>query len=542
MNDLDLASTILDAFDRLRRDDPTAPAIDYYGNRISRSDLDDLSDGVAAWLANLDVGPGDRVAVSLQNTPAFAVALLATWKRGGVLVPVNPMLRTGELESILSDSKAKVLLAHPAMAAVVDAACREVTRPPTVLWSAPSDFAGHLAGPWDQEVENAPHGDATIVSVATDPRAPAAARQVARPQDLALLTYTSGTTGPSKGAMLTHANVAYQAQVTPNWIGLARADSVLTIAPFFHITGLGLHLALGLGFGLPLVMTYRFEPTRVLDLIDHYRPTFTVGTITAYIALAESALTKDAWRSALSSLSTAVSGGAAVPVAVVERYERDFGVYIRNGYGLTETASACVIVPPGEQAPVDPGSGATSIGRPLPGVKVTILSDAGTEAPDGVGGEVVLQGPQVGIGYWHRPDETAETFRADGLRTGDIGIIDENGWIYLVDRKKDLIVVSGYKVWPRDVEDVLYRHPAVAEAAVVGVPDEYRGESVTAFIVVRPGSAVTTDELNRHCRELLSAYKCPREYHIVETLPKSSSGKILRRLLKPESDNAGGTR
>jgi long-chain acyl-CoA synthetase len=183
---------------------------------------------------------------------------------------------------------------------------------------------------------------------------------------------------------------------------------------------------------------------------------------------------------------------------------------------------------------VEPASGAVSIGRPLPGVTVTIVADDGTEAAPGTAGEIVVDGPQVGTGYWDRPEESANTFRPEGLHTGDVGIVDDQGWIYLVDRKKDLIIVSGYKVWPRDVEDVLYRYPAVAEAAVIGVPDSYRGESVTAFVVPRPGSSVTAADLNRHCREHLSAYKCPRDYQIVPTLPKSGSGKILRRLLKPE--------
>jgi long-chain acyl-CoA synthetase len=324
-----------------------------------------------------------------------------------------------------------------------------------------------------------------------------------------LLVYTSGTTGPSKGATLTHANIGYHAVVTPIWLGLDAADSVLTVAPFFHITGLGMHL------------------------IEHYTPRFTVGTITAYIALAEHAASaEEGARTALSGMSSAISGGAAVPAAVVDRYEREFGVYIRNGYGLTETASACVIVPFGQRAPVDPGSGATSIGRPLPGVSVSIVADDGSDALPGTGGEVVVRGPQVGTGYWNRPEETANAFQSDGLHTGDIGMIDEDGWIYLVDRKKDLIVVSGYKVWPRDVEDVLYRHPSVTEVAVIGVPDDYRGESVHAFVSLRPGHGVTPEELNRHCRKFLSAYKCPRHYEIVPGLPKSASGKILRRLLR----------
>jgi long-chain acyl-CoA synthetase len=525
--------TVLSAFTGYRQAAPDAAAVHYYGNEISRAELDDFSDRLAGWLAEAQVGIADRVAVSLQNTPAFAIALLATWKLGAVLVPVSPMLRAGELASLLSDCEAKVLLAHPEMADVITAALHEVDRRPTLLWSSPSDLAGELDAPWPAGHGDVPGQGSSLLLEMNRERRSVQPHSV-DPDAVASLAYTSGTTGPSKGAMLTHANIGNQAFITPDWFGLTSSDSILTVAPFFHITGLCMHLALGLGNGLPLVMTYRFEPRHVLDLIQHYQPSFTVGTITAFIALAEQAATSEEGRAALSGLTAAYSGGAAVPAAVVDRYEREFGVYIRNGYGLTESASVCVAVPTGQRAPVDLDSGATSIGRPLPGVTVTIVADDGTEAPGGSAGEIVIVGPQVGDGYWNRSDETAHTFRPDGLRTGDIGIIDEQGWIYVVDRKKDLIVVSGYKVWPRDVEDVLYRHPSVAEAAVIGVPDSYRGETVAAFVVPRPRTRVTSDELDRHCREHLSAYKCPRRYEIVSELPKSASGKILRRLLRDD--------
>jgi long-chain acyl-CoA synthetase len=523
--------TVLAAFTDHRRAVPDATAVQYYGNRITRAELDDFSDTLVAWLADEQVGAGDRVAVALQNTPVFAIALLATWKLGAVLVPVSPMLRTGELAVLLSDCGARVMVAHPEMSDVVTAALNQIEQQPKLFWSSPSDLAGDLDVPWPATPEDAPAEGTPLLPELNRRRKPVGLHEPS-PSELALLVYTSGTTGPSKGAMLTHANIGNQAFVTPDWFGLETTDTILTIAPFFHITGLCMHLALGLGNGLPLVMTYRFEPQRVLELIQHYTPSFTVGTITAFIALAEQAGSDEQAQAALSGMTSTFSGGAAVPAAVVDRYEQQFGVYIRNGYGLTEAASVCIAVPTGARAPIDPDSGATSIGRPLPGVTVRIVADDGTEVPYGTTGEIVIRGPQVGNGYWNRPDETANTFRPTGLHTGDVGIIDEQGWIYVVDRMKDLIVVSGYKVWPRDVEDVLYRHPSVAEAAVIGVPDSYRGEAVTAFVVPRPGASVTSDELNQHCREHLSAYKCPRRYEIVLTLPKSASGKILRRLLR----------
>lgn len=525
--------TVLDAFNEHHSAEPNAAAVHYFGNRITRAQLHELSNDVAYWLSRAKVTYGDRVAVSLQNTPVFAAAMLATWKLGAVLVPINPMLKTGELATLLADCEPKVVLAHPEMADVVSAAVKHVERPPTLAWSSRCDLAGDIAGlRADNPVETDPVEGTWLLAELRPSDTSTWTTHTPAPDDLALLAYTSGTTGPSKGAMITHKNLAYQATVTPQWLGLAAIDSVLTIAPFFHITGLGMHLALGLGTGLPLIMTYRFEPERVLALAQRYSPTFTVGTITAYIALAEHAAGNHVARTALKTLAMPISGGAAVPAAVVDRYEQEFGQYIRNGYGLTETTSVCIAVPAGQKAPVDTGSGATSIGKPLPGVEVTIIADDGSIAPNGVGGEIVLRGTQVASAYWNRPDETANAFQDDGLHTGDIGIIDDNGWIYLIDRKKDLIVVSGYKVWPRDVEDTLYRHQAVAEAAVIGVPDEYRGESVRAYIVPRAGATVSPEELNRHCRELLSVYKCPRHYEIVDSLPKSASGKILRRTLR----------
>jgi long-chain acyl-CoA synthetase len=445
------------------------------------------------------------------------------------------MLSATELTALVGDCEPRVLLVHPDMDTVAIAAATSVAHPPALLWSQPSDLAGDDPAPWTGTRETVPPEGVAVLprlerQLGARLRRPLPAQDPS-PDDLALLVYTSGTTGPSKGAMLTHANIGYHAVVTPRWLGLGPADPVLTLAPFFHITGLGMHLALALGNGLPMVMTYRFEPRQVLDLVRRCAPRFTVATITAYIALMERASGEED-RAALSAMSSAISGGAAVPAAVVDRYERQFGVYVRNGYGLTETASACVIVPPGERAPLDPATGATSIGRPLPGVSVRIVADDGREVPAGSPGEVVVRGPQVGLGYWHRPDETAHAFRSDGLHTGDVGMVDDDGWIYLVDRLKDLIVVSGYKVWPRDVEDVLYQHPAVSEAAVVGVPDDYQGESVHAFVVPRAGLQVTADELDRHCRQLLSAYKRPRHYELVTQLPKSASGKVLRRVLR----------
>lgn len=525
-------TTVLDMFRERVAETPEAVAVHYLGRDLTRHEVDRLSDVVARGLTHLGVWQGDRVAISLQNTPAFVLTLLAAWKLGAIVVPVNPMLRGKELSHVMADSEPRVFVCHPDMASVVDEVRDATGMDVSVLWSRPGDLAGEMPGPWKDDP--ALPEDATtfeeLLDAVEDGTTPGRDGWVdPRPDDIALLTYTSGTTGPSKGAMSTHTNLVYQAVVSREWFGLGEQDRILTTAPFFHITGLGLHLAMGLGGGVPMVLTYRFEPGTVLGLMDRYRPTFTVGAITAYIALADRA---EPGNEAMAAMSNAYSGGAPVAQSVVDRYERDFGVYVHNIYGLTESTSACIGVPRGQRAPVDEASGALAIGVPMPGSFVTVVDENGEEVPPGTAGELVVRGPMVGTGYWNRPDETTNAFRPLGLHTGDVGVMDEQGWVFIVDRKKDLLVVSGYKVWPREVEDALYLHPAVREAAVVGRPDEYQGESVQAFVALRSGQTATAEELREHCRKNLSAYKCPRTIEFLDDLPKTATGKILRRELK----------
>jgi long-chain acyl-CoA synthetase len=301
------------------------------------------------------------------------------------------------------------------------------------------------------------------------------------------------------------------------------------VAPFFHITGLIGNLAAGLLAGMPIVMSYRFEADTALDLIERHGVTFTVASLTVFIALMN-ASTAD--RRDLSRFTKVLSGGAPIAPATVEAYEKKFGAYIHNIYGLTETTSPSHCVPLGTRAPLDPASGALSVGVPIFSTIVHVVDEQGADLPPGEVGEFVTSGPQVVSGYWEKPDETEHAIPGGVLHTGDVGFMDEDGWFYLVDRKKDLINASGYKVWPRDVEDVLYGHEAVREAAVVGVPDEYRGETVKAFVSLKPGESVTEDSLIAFCKERMAAYKYPRRIEFVEELPKTASGKILRRELR----------
>jgi long-chain acyl-CoA synthetase len=347
--------------------------------------------------------------------------------------------------------------------------------------------------------------------------------------DVAFMTYTSGTTGPSKGAMNTHGNVVFTSQAYRDWIEITPDDVVLGVAPLFHITGLIGHMTLSLLTPAPLVLGYRFDASVVLDLIQKYRVTFAIGSITVFVALMNEPSVKDR---DVSSLTKVYTGGQAVPPSVVEEFERVVGPYIHVAYGLTESTSPSHFVPFRRRSPVDPESGALAVGVPIFNTTAAILDENDQEVKPGVVGEICLAGPQIVPGYWEKPEETAHAFRDGWFHTGDVGIMDAEGWFYVVDRKKDMINASGFKVWPREVEDVLYTHPAVREAAVVGVPDQYRGETVMAFVSLKAGQSVTAGELQAHCKAQMAAYKYPRTINFLDDLPKTVSGKILRRELR----------
>lgn len=361
---------------------------------------------------------------------------------------------------------------------------------------------------------------------------PAPADRDPRATDVALISYTSGTSGTPKGAMNAHANIMVNAERQRAGHPVAEGSAYFALAPLFHITGMVCELAACVANAGTLVLAYRFHPGVVLDAFAEHRPAYTVGPSTAFMALAaDPSVTPDHF----ASFKVISSGGAPLPPALVEGFRERFGPYIRNGYGLTECTAPCASVPPEREAPVDPVSGTLSVGVPGPDTVVRIVDANGDEVPFGEQGEIVVSGPQVVSGYWERPEATADTFPGGELRTGDIGFMDRYGWLYVVDRMKDMINASGFKVWPREVEDVLYTHPAVREAAVIGVPDPYRGETVKAYVSLRPtasGAAATPEELAAYCKERLAAYKYPREVEILPELPKTTSGKILRRELR----------
>jgi long-chain acyl-CoA synthetase len=508
---------------------PSAVALQYFDGSISRRELDQLSDALASGLLANGFAPGDRLGVYLQNVPQFVLAMVAAWKAGGTMVSINPMSRERELSYLLRDSGATALIALESLYdqvgrhVVPDSDVRLVLTTSELEFQTRSDerlFAGITRQRCDATT------DLAELLARHDGEVPPPVTP--GPDDVAFLTYTSGTTGVPKGAMNTHGNVAFTAQVYRDWTR-AGDGPILGIAPLFHITGLIGHVAVSLLAPAPLVLTYRFEPQVVLDALLEHRPTFTVGAITAFNALLHApGVTRDHF----SSFTSVYSGGAAISPAAAEAFRAATGQELHSAYGLTETTSPLTLTPFGRSSPVDPTSGALSIGVPVPLTIVRIQGDDGQDLPLGEVGEIVAEGPQVVPGYWGKPEETAANLPGGALRTGDVGFMDPDGWVFIVDRKKDMINASGYKVWPREVEDVLAEHPAVLESAVVGVPDEKRGETVKAFVSLKPGMSATPEDLIAHCRGRMAAYKYPRSVVLVDDLPKTVTGKILRRELR----------
>ncbi|GAA3067642.1 hypothetical protein GCM10010464_34800 [Pseudonocardia yunnanensis] len=509
---------------------PDGDIIRYFDGRITLRELDELSDAFAVGLLDSGFSAGDRVALYLQNVPQFVIAMVGTWKAGGIAVSVNPMNRARELDLLLRDSGSKVLVCLEGLYRDVAAAVVDRTEVATVITTSELEYQARddsriLGG--IERIELPGTVDmAGLIDRFRGQRPPSVSFS---PDDTAFLTYTSGTTGPPKGAMNTHGNVVFNSQAYRQWCGLGQDDVVLGVAPLFHITGLIAHVTLSLLLGAPLVLFCRFEPSMAIETIRDERPTFTVGSITVFIALMNA---PNAERDALASLTKIWSGGAPIPPSTVTAFSAAFGQYIHNIYGLTETTSPSHGVPEGVEAPVDKASGALSVGVPIYNTVVRIVGDDGEDLPPGEIGEIVTTGPQVVAGYWNKPDETASAIPKGALHTGDVGYMDDRGWFYIVDRKKDQINAGGYKVWPREVEDVLYEHEAVREAAVVGVPDEYRGETVKAFVSLRPGRSVTAEELIAFAKERMAAYKYPRQVEFLDEIPKTVTGKLLRRELR----------
>ena len=530
--------SMVDLFEESAERVPDRDAIQYFDEKISYGELNDLADRFATLLVSRGVDKGDRVAVYTQNNPQFLIAQYGAWKCGAIVVPLNPMLKKKELDYHLNDSGSKVLVCLESLYASVAKEVVPGTNVEHVLTTSELDFLPEGAeedlAPLANSSRQRSEGTEDLLEVLRETEPDPQARASVSPEDTAYLVYTSGTTGQPKGTMETHSNVAFNSEVYRVWMQIGDDDSVFGLAPLFHITGLIGHVTLAGLAGVPLVLFHRVDPGEALRLIEKWRPSMTIGSITAFIALMNAPGSDEA---DLSSLVKCFSGGAPVAPTIVDQFEEKFGVYIYIAYGLTESNSPTHFVPLEERAPVDEASGALSIGVPVPNCEARLVKveDPSEEVPVGESGEFAAKGPMIFKGYWNKPEETEEAFQDGYFLTGDVAIMDEDGWFYIVDRKKDMINVSGYKVWPREVEDALYTHPQVKEAAVVGIPDEYRGETVKAFVALKEEDAVSEEELVSYCKEQMADYKYPRQIEFMDELPKTATGKFLRRELRDEA-------
>ncbi|MGV8873242.1 MAG: class I adenylate-forming enzyme family protein [Rhodococcus sp. (in: high G+C Gram-positive bacteria)] len=531
-------ATILDAWRGRVADAPDRPALAYFDAVLSAREVDEASDALAAAMIDRGVTRGDRVGIYLQNIPQYALTFLALWKLGAVALLLNPMYRNRELRALIDDAEPIALVCDENDLDEVSRTLRGSTVRLFVSTSGVDLQTRNDPRVFPSTSRVTPRPEDDLMCLVDEYRCRAIPEFAPQPADLALLAYTSGTTGPPKGAQISHANAFATALDFGDRAGLDDGDVVFAVAPLFHITGAMLDAAVALVRDCVLVFACRFDAAVTLDAFVEHRVTYTIGSITVFNAISATA---GATRAHFETVKALYSGGAPIPPATVTAFESTFGCYIHNAYGMTETTAGVIAVPPGSRAPVDSVSGSLSIGLPLPRVTLRTLDPSGLPTAPGIAGELEISGPQVVSGYWRNPDASESTMPQGRLRTGDVAIIDEHGWVYLVDRLKDQINVSGYKVWPREVEDALYEHPAVFEAAVVGRPDDYQGESVVAYVSLRRDASATPDELVAFARDRLAAYKRPKSVHIIDELPKTQTGKIRRAALKPVSSESNST-
>jgi long-chain acyl-CoA synthetase len=492
---------------------PDYPAVRFYQNRLTYGQLWDQVQRCAAAFASLGIRPGDRIALMLPNCPQYVIAYCGALLAGAIVVQVNPLYTPRELRHLLANSGAETIVVADALYPVVQSASEGTSLKRALVTRLRGEVAlGPEAQPFESLVAAAP---ALSPAIAVDP------------QDVAVLQYTGGTTGVSKGAMLTHfnivANVAQAAAFNPETPPPGESR-FLTVIPLFHVYGMTICLNLCLALGGELILLPRFDLAEVMATIKATQPTHFPGVPTMYVAVNGY---PDAESYGLGSIKYLNSGAAPMPVEVMSAYEARFGGKILEGYGLSEASPFTHGHPP--RAVRKPGT----VGMPAVDTDCEIVDlDLGTTVlPAGDVGEIRIRGPQIMRGYWEMPEETAIALRDGWLYTGDIGSMDSDGYFSIVDRKKDMIIASGYNVYPRDVEEVLYEHPAIRECCVAGIPDGYRGETVKAYVVLRPGAELDLDEMREFCKERLAAYKVPKVVEVRDALPKSLVGKILRRVL-----------
>ncbi|MFC7393706.1 AMP-binding protein [Scopulibacillus cellulosilyticus] len=513
---------------------PKKTAIHFLGKEMTYQELYRQTCQLAGSLRRMGLKKGDRVAIMLPNCPQGVISYYAALMAGGVVVQTNPLYMERELEHQLGDSGAKFMicldLVYPKVARV-----RGKTALKKVIVTAIQDylpFPKNLLYPFVEKRKKTPlpkimfsdsvldfkgsiqSGESSFTPVSIDAK-----------KDLALLQYTGGTTGPAKGVMLTHYNLTTNTIQARHWMYKNRyaEETVLGALPFFHVYGMTCVMNYAIMYVAKMIIVPKFDVQDILKTIEKQKPTMFPGAPTMYIALINH---PDIRKFDLSSIETCISGSAPLPKEVQERFESLTGGKLVEGYGLSEaspvTHSNLIW---GERKP-------GSIGLPFPDTDAKVVSaETGEEADINEIGELMVKGPQVMQGYWNRPDETEAVLKDGWLLTGDLAYMDEEGYFYIVDRKKDMILASGFNIYPREIEEVLYEHPDVREAAVIGVPDAYRGETVKAFVVPKQGKTLDEKELNTYCRKHLAAYKVPRIYEFRNELPKTTVGKILKRTL-----------
>ncbi|WP_329541481.1 long-chain-fatty-acid--CoA ligase [Streptomyces sp. NBC_01358] len=477
---------------------PDRPALRLDDQVLDYRTLDERSARVTSWLTAAGVAPGDRVAIMLPNVPHFAVVYYGALRAGAVVVPMNPLLKADEIGYSAGDCGARAVLTWGTSMPEASLAAERLGITCTDVTTA--EFATSLTS-----VEPG----TTIAERADD--------------DAAVILYTSGTTGRPKGAVLTHGNLRSNTETVSGLLGMTGTDTVFGGLPFFHVFGQTCGLNAAVLTGACVTLLPRFDPSAALRILLRDRVTVMQGVPTMFVALLAAA--EAAGGAGTDTVRVSATGGSAMPVDVLHRFEAAFGCPVIEGYGLSETAPVVTLGAVGGVR--KPGS----IGTPIDGVEVRLIDEDGKDVPEGGIGEIAVRGPNVMSGYWNRPEADAASFTDGWFRTGDLARRDEDGHYFIVDRKKDMIIRGGYNVYPREIEELLYTHPAVAEAAVIGVPHELHGEEITAVVTLRPGAAATPEDLRAYVKARVAPYKYPRTVRLVDALPKGPTGKILKRAL-----------
>ncbi len=484
---------------------PTHPAIRFLDRSITYGELNRQVDRLSHGLVHAGLRPGDVCILMIPNSIEWITIYYALAKVGAVVLPVNFLYRKGELDHIFRDSGARVFIGHKDY---LEHPCQVMDTMPNIdLRIAQGISRGQGFTPLDE------------IFMEGKPFPPLQTRD----DDTWTIIYTSGTTGLPKGAMLTHYSMANNAMTVANMRSTDPMDVVFGVLPFFHIYGQTSVLNASIYLGLTIRLWPHFVAEELLSAIEEEKSSILIAVPTIFNRLAKIA---DARPPKRSGLRFCVSGGASLPVEVLRQFEDRFKTTIYEGYGLTECSPVCVENPFGR--PTRPGS----IGLAIPGFEVRIVNDQDEDVPQGAVGELIVRGPGVMKGYHNQPEATAETIRGGWLHTGDLAKMDEEGYVYIVDRKKDMIIRGGYNVYPREIEEILYTHPDVTEAAVVGYPDDELGEEVAAVVALRQGARTTVEELRQFVKEQVAPYKYPRRIHLLQELPKGPTGKILKRAIR----------